>query len=150
VQGGRWWQGLVTAIEDLFVSLRERSMDEIEDRRKLGLLLRLLSSLVPEGHHFAQGIVDLLDRTIRSATDATATAHMRTWRNGGTWNDAHVLGSILRCAEKLVFNPMAEEVFKTYLLNAHQLPWLFSMYYWNGEIMGSVASFVELWKMNIR
>lgn len=150
IQGGRWRQVFVAALEALLGTLRDSSLVELDDRRKLGQLLRLLSNLLAEGHHFAPTLAALLDQRIAVVGVEDVDVQQRGWRHGGAWNDAHLLGLLLRSAERLASNVGVEEILKNYLLKREYLKQLLRGFHWNREIMKGLAGFMEMWKADLR
>ena len=149
VQGGHWRPLLTSALLELLDSPKNTSLAEVEDRRLLGQCLSLLPYLAEEAHHFTGRLVSIIDR-LRGKTDLTESSIAREdWESDGPWNDAHMLGLLLQCAERLAVQPAAEEYFKTHLLGRGQTEAILRAYHWNREIMISLASLMERCQMTI-
>jgi U3 small nucleolar RNA-associated protein 20 len=146
VQGGRWRQGLVSAVRDLLASLASSSLDEAE-RRTLGQLLRLLPVLASDGQQYLSTLLDLVRRFTQNADSDTAEA---TWKEGA-WNDSHLLSAVLKSCIVLA---RARDDFQTQmqaeLLERNGLATLIRGWRWNREVLDDVAEFSEMWSADLR
>lgn len=144
IQGGRWRSALLAALAGVLGSLRDPSLLELDDRRTLGQLLRLLPTISADGF-FAPHIVALLSTLLPVIVLKDTRAHIEAWRTGGIWNEAHLLGLLLECARHLAHSPTAEGLLKAELVGKARLQSLVEGFHWNREIMGSIAVFAEIW-----
>ena len=144
VQGGKWRQALVRSLAALLRGLGQAEV--LSDRRILGQLLRFIPAFPAEAHEFAPPLIELIDvfaarPTDQSGDDGSGTAEI--------WSHAHVLGSLLRCTEKLLEDPRANEIFRARLGRIDSMQGFINDWTGNREVLGAVARLVESWRTDI-
>jgi hypothetical protein len=143
VQGGRWRQGLVSAVKDLLASLASTSGVP----RTLGQLLRLLPVLASDGQQYLSTLLDLLRRFTQDADSGTAEAK---WKKG-VWNDSHILSAVLKsCIVLARARDDVQTQMQAELLGRKGLATLIRGWRWNREVLEIVAEFAEEWSADLR
>jgi U3 small nucleolar RNA-associated protein 20 len=151
VQGGRWRQSLVGALQGQLESMASKQQLLDDDRRILAQLLRLIPALPADAIAFAPSLVTLLEKISPDAKGKSAELAIGEWQETGVWNDAHLLASLLRCTSDLVIcGPEVESTSSSCLVKQGLLKRILGVYHWNGEIMNQVSFFVERWKDLLR
>ena len=117
---------------------------DVECRRQLGQLLRLFPYFSDDGSQFLPIVLQMIHKYCDKAQNAADT--LRNWNADGPWNDAHMLGLLLVCAEKLLFMDREDIDPETYLIIQHRLPDITRKFHWNREIMAITATYCEKWK----
>ncbi|WVQ94326.1 hypothetical protein IAU59_001405 [Kwoniella sp. CBS 9459] len=147
VQGGRWRQALITALVSLLVKLQESGLNEVDDRRVLGQVLKLIPSLPSDADHFAPHVASLLEFKLDRLATKDVTMLKQEWEEGGAWNDTHVLGVLLKTAKHILISPKAvvEQQFRGLLLDEGRLKEILEKWCWNREILIAISPLVERW-----
>lgn len=122
----------------------------IEDRRIIGQALRLLPAVRGDFATFTSIIIALIDKVALSDTENAETAK-RGWIDGGVWNDAHLLASLLRCVDSIITSGAeVEDPLRENLVGTGILKRVLVAYHWNSEIMESLASLIDQWSASLQ
>jgi U3 small nucleolar RNA-associated protein 20 len=138
VQGGRWRQSLLTALRDLLATFAEATDAEL-DRRVLIQLLHLISIVRGDASQLAPHIATLIKRFGRF-TEGDADAAIAEWQEAGVWNGAHMLASLLRCAESYLGDKEMESEISDILVGQGGFSATVRKWNWNAEVMSVLAS----------
>ena len=143
VQGGRWRQALTTTIGELFATTVSSDLYLVANRRVMGQLLHLLPAMSSEGAGMVARVVDI----INGLTGDNASRHEveTEWETAGPWNKSHLLAVALEAAEAFSTRDDVRSTLREQLLDSGKLFEIAERWSWNREVMGQVASFVELW-----
>ncbi|WWC87549.1 uncharacterized protein L201_002439 [Kwoniella dendrophila CBS 6074] len=147
VQGGRWRQSFVSSILSLLSQLRQRGLVEVNDRRLLGQLLKLVPALPSDANQFAADIADLINSICDNNKGKGVQVVKSGWEEDGAWNDSHVLGSLLKAANDILESPKAvgDQDLKTLLVDNNKLKDIVEKWSWNREVMKAVSPLVNRW-----
>ncbi len=144
VQGGRWRQSLISALADL---LSEGDVLDLDRRRILGQVLKLIPSLGDE--EFMPQVSTLIKSLVEEGEKSGSETLQEDFKTR-VWNDTHLLSVLLRSAENMLKrgSEIGEKVIKGDL--AGDLEAMLSLWYWNREVMGSIASLSSSWQVSLR
>ena len=137
VQGGRWRQSLIATLRDRLAATSEAAMEDI-DRRILGQLLRLLSTLPCEGRDFTPSLISLLHKFGRF-DEGDAEAAIQEWHGEGAWNDAHMITSLFKCAEAHILDQEVRSQFTKLLVDDGAFKAILRKWNWNAEVLESAV-----------
>jgi hypothetical protein len=76
-----------------------------------------------------------LDRILKAIVQLRQTK--ADWQDAGVWNDAHLVSTVLRCANDISHTPVGER------LRASLPSDLVEVWSWNREVMGQLAEVAE-------
>jgi U3 small nucleolar RNA-associated protein 20 len=138
VQGGRWRQSLLSALRDLLATFAAATDDAL-DRKVLVQVLHLITTVPGDASQLASHIGALVRRFGNFEAGDAQTA-IAEWQVGGVWNDAHMLGSLLGCAESYLGNEQMESEIRTILVDDKGFTNIVRKWNWNAEVMGVLAS----------
>lgn len=140
VQGGRWRQSLISALRDRLAAIAETSVEEI-DRRILGQLLRLLSTLPCEGRDFTPSLISLLNN-FGQFQDGDAESAIEEWQTEGAWNNAHMISCLMRCADAHILDQEVQSQFTKLLVDDKAFQGILKKWNWNAEVLESTIEIV--------
>lgn len=138
IQGGRWRQSLLTALRDLLSTFAVADKDGL-DRQVLVQVLHLIATLPGDASQLAPLFASLIER-FGDFQAGDAESAIAEWQVGGVWNDAHVLSSLLRCAESYLGNEEIESQIRAILVDHKGFAGTVRKWNWNAEVMSVLAS----------
>lgn len=140
VQGGRWRQSLISTLRDRLAATAEASVEDI-DRRILGQLLRLLSTLPCEGRDFTPSLISLLQKFGRF-DEGDAESAIEEWQIGGAWNNAHMISSLMKCADAHILDQEVQSQITKLLVDEGGFQGILRKWNWNAEVLGSTIEII--------
>ncbi|WWC98879.1 hypothetical protein V866_005773 [Kwoniella sp. B9012] len=152
VQGGRWRQAFISALVALFKQIKEKALEDVNDRRILGQILRLIPALPSDADQFVPHVTGLIRSTL-STVKGKEVAQIRVgWAEDGAWNDSHLLGSLLRAAQDLLDSPQvtADAELRALLVDEGALADVIEKLYWNREVLTACSSLIDRWSGDLQ
>ncbi|WVF66714.1 hypothetical protein IAT40_001456 [Kwoniella sp. CBS 6097] len=151
VQGGRWRQALISALTSLLSQLHKSGLTDVNDRRILGQVMRLIPSLPSDAEQFAPHIAALTKLNLDRLASRDVATLKQEWEEGGAWNSTHVLGALLRTAEHILISPKdaVEQQFKALFVQEGRLGGILEKWSWNREIVSAIAPLVDRWATDL-
>ncbi|ORY25251.1 hypothetical protein BCR39DRAFT_485643 [Naematelia encephala] len=144
VQGGRWRQAFVSTLVERLQAY-ESIPEAIDDRRIFGQMLRLLPCLGTDAKEFAPHLASMITAILQRCSTMTRDA-LRSDFETETWNESHVLGELLRCADAMISNGDVEQAVKAVLLGRAAMADILTKWSWNREVLSTIAPFFDLWE----
>lgn len=147
VQGGRWRKALVVALASLLAKLSESDLD-LDRRRLLGQVLKLLPYLAGEAAQFVEPLLTILGRFV----DGSDTVARENWDSQGVWNDSHLVSRILRSLYDLILRgpKNCSETVKAFFVDNDFFNVLVHKWHWNRDVLEQAAAYIDHWPESVK
>lgn len=140
VQGGRWRQSLVSALEAV-LRTKHTATSDVSNKRILGQLLHLLPSLAFEGSAFAPHVQIIVRSIVSRYTDK---GNARADFMSDTWNDSHLLAGALGAIAGFDTAGTLEDEIKQQV--SSELGAIIGVWTWNREVLAKASELEQSWQ----
>ncbi|EIW69152.1 hypothetical protein TREMEDRAFT_71796 [Tremella mesenterica DSM 1558] len=146
VQGGRWRDSLVSALQDSLDNTDITDETRAADRRIVGHVLELLPLFASTNKRTIIRLQAMISALIEAQANFSAATLRQTWLSSSPWNAAHILAKLLRCCIRLLERHGDElSPLKQFLCDQSFLPVLMEKWGWNREVLSCVATLLDRW-----